>query len=76
MNINPKAIADTSIPIHDLVHGELKNLILEAEEKIDSVDSDFTQYYEGQLDAYAKVYKLIYDIIFAREDLDNTPNKW
>ena len=66
--INPKAIADTSIPIHDLVHGELKNLLVEAQEQIEvSLDK---QYYTGQVDAYAKVYKLIYDLIFLREDLD------
>ena len=68
MTINPKAIEDTSIPIHDLVHGELKNLLLEAQEQVE-VALDI-QYYTGQVDAYAKVYKLIYDLIFMREDLD------
>lgn len=68
MTINPKAIQDTSIPIHDLVHGELKSLMLEAEEYIEG--SEDKQYWEGKLDAYAKVYKLIYDLIFMREDLD------
>jgi hypothetical protein len=69
MNINPKAIADLSIPIHDLVHGELKSLILEAEEYAAEQDED-TRYWEGKVDAYANVYKLIYDLIFIREDLD------
>lgn len=68
--INPKAIEDTTIPIHDLVHGELKNLILEAETMAaESVDSAM-YYWNGKLDAYVNVYKLIYDLIFMREDLD------
>jgi hypothetical protein len=70
MNINPKAIADLSIPIHDLVHGELKSLILAAEEQVEASDESLAVYWNGRLDAYADVYKLIYDLIFIREDLD------
>jgi hypothetical protein len=68
--INPKAIEDTSIPIHDLVHGELKNLIMYAEDQIEASDEDLSNYWNGRLDGYADVYKLIYDLIFIREDLD------
>ena len=68
MTINPKAIADTSIPIHDLVHGELKNLILEAEGFLEVPGME--KYWQGNLDAYVNVYQLIYDLIFLREDLD------
>lgn len=70
MNINPKAISDMSIPIHDLVHGELKSLILAAEEQVEASDEDLANYWNGRLDAYAELYKLIYDLIFMREDLD------
>jgi hypothetical protein len=70
MNINPKAIADLSIPIHDLVHGELKSLILNAEQQLEASDEDNASYWSGKLDGYTKVYKLIYDLIFIREDLD------
>jgi hypothetical protein len=70
VNINPKAISDLSIPIHDLVHGELKNLMLAAEEYIESSDEDLAIYWSGRLDSYLDVYKLIYDLIFVREDLD------
>ena len=68
--INPKAIEDTSIPIHDLVHGELKNLILAAEEQVEASDESLAVYWNGRLDAYAELYKLIYDLIFMCEDLD------
>lgn len=68
--INPKAIEDTSIPIHDLVHGELKSLILHAEEQVEASDESLAVYWNGRLDGYADVYKLIYDLIFIREDLD------
>jgi hypothetical protein len=70
VNINPKAISDLSIPIHDLVHGELKNLMLYAEEQAAASDEDLANYWNGRLDGYADVYKLIYDLIFIREDLD------
>jgi hypothetical protein len=70
MMINPKAIQDTSIPIHDLVHGELKSLMLYAEEQIEASDTDLANYWNGRLDGYADLYKLIYDLIFIREDLD------
>ena len=68
--INPKAIADTTIPIHDLVHGELKNLLLETEEALETATFEDRVFLEGKMDAYVNVYSLIYKLIFAREDLD------
>ena len=60
----------------DIMHGELKNLMLiwekelekaqaiedESEEAMDSMER---KYWEGQLDALVELYKLTYDISFA-----------
>lgn len=62
----------------DILHGELKNLMLEAEtqylhwQKVeedsdygDAMDSMERKYYEGLLDGYATVYQLTYELAFA-----------
>ena len=62
----------------DILHGELKNLMLNAEteflhwQKIeedtdydDAMDSMERKYFEGMLDAYANVYELTYQLAFA-----------
>lgn len=79
-----------NIPIHiqrlidsgesgtDILHGELKNLMLNAEteylhwQKVeedtdydDAMDSMERKYWEGKLDAYANVYELTYQLAFA-----------
>jgi len=46
----------------DILHGELKNLMLEAEE---SWVKEGSKYHEGMLDAYATVYQLTYELAFA-----------
>jgi vacuolar-type H+-ATPase subunit C/Vma6 len=65
----------------DIIHGELKNLMLEAEKAYqeycaieeetdygDAMDSMERKYHEGQLDAYATVYQLTYELAFAISD--------
>ena len=62
----------------DIMHGELKNLMLAAEEEYlyyqkieedtdydDALDSMERKYWEGQLDALTTVYQLTYDLSFA-----------
>ena len=60
----------------DIIHGELKVLMLEAEQELtlaqeqedeteEAMDSMERKYWEGQLDALAHVYSLTYDISFA-----------
>ena len=55
-----KAIAK-ELPLHDIVHGEVLNEIIETQE----LESE---YYLGYQDALQKVYGFIYALIF--EDLD------
>jgi hypothetical protein len=62
----------------DIIHGELKNLMLKAEDHYDhwckieektgyddAMDSMERKYWEGQLDALTTVYQLTYDLSFA-----------
>jgi hypothetical protein len=65
----------------DILHGELKNLMLEAETELlhwqkveedtdygDAMDSMERKYAEGLLDAYSTVYQLTYELSFAIAD--------
>jgi len=54
----------------DILHGELKNLMYDTEQRLanaDGADSVYP-YLEGMLDAYVKVYQLTYDLAFAISD--------
>lgn len=61
----------------DILHGELKNLMYQIEQSLSEyTDHDNEQYdqtvdrlhLEGQLDAYATVYQLTYELAFAISD--------
>jgi hypothetical protein len=60
----------------DIMHGELKNLMLIAEQELtlaqeteeesgEAIDSMERKYWEGVLDTYGELYKLTYDLSFA-----------
>jgi hypothetical protein len=66
----------------DVIHGELKWLMLEAEEQLElaqeaenktgeAMDSMDRKYWEGQLDALSHVYQLTYALSFAISERDN-----
>jgi hypothetical protein len=65
----------------DILHGELKSLMLEAETEYleakqieeeddysDAMQSMERRYWEGMLDAYSTVYQLTYELAFAISD--------
>jgi len=63
----------------DILHGELKNLMLDAEQQLtlaqeeedrteEAMDSMERKYWEGMLDAYSHVYELTYQLTFAISD--------
>jgi hypothetical protein len=65
----------------DIIHGELKNLILLAERELEhaqavedateeAMDSMERTRAEGALDAYVHLYSLTYDISFAIADME------
>jgi len=63
----------------DILHGELKNLMLDAEQQLtlaqeeedrteEAMDSMERKYWEGMLDAYSHVYEITYQLAFAISD--------
>ena len=69
----------------DILHGELKNLMLSAEEQLtlaqeeedrteEAMDSMERKYWEGILDAYSTVYQLTYELAFAISDRHKLTN--
>jgi hypothetical protein len=53
----------------DILHGELKNLMLDTETRLSGInDGPAKDYLEGVLDAYVEVYQLTYDLSFAIAD--------
>ena len=63
----------------DILHGELKNLMYEAEQQLilaqeqedrteEAMDSMDRKYWEGQLDALTEVYTLTYNLSFAIDE--------
>jgi hypothetical protein len=70
---------DVGISGLDIIHGELKHMMLEAEEGLniaqaeedrtgEAMDSMDRKYWEGQLDALSIVYELTYKLSFAIGD--------
>ena len=81
LSLNPrvKKLVDNGVDSLDIMHGELKNLMLDAEQELEAaieeeerteeaMDSMERKYWEGQLDALSIVYALTYKLSFAREE--------
>jgi chemotaxis protein CheY-P-specific phosphatase CheC len=73
------------VPGLDIMHGELKNLMYEAEleleqaqrienESGEAINSMERTYAEGFLDALVHLYKLTYDLSFAEAERDKNAN--
>ena len=62
----------------DILHGELKNLMYEAEQELsnlsESQDQPAHRYVTGLLDAYATIYQLTYELAFAISDRHKLTN--
>ena len=76
LNERLQKLVNLGVPGIDIIHGELKILMLEAEQELtlaqeredeteEAMDSMERKYWEGQLDALAHVYSLAYHISFA-----------
>ena len=74
-------MVDIEIPALDILHGELKILLVEAEAQLeeasrteiendydDAMESMERKYWEGQCDALNNLYRLTYQLYFAIED--------
>ena len=69
-------LVDVGVSGLDIMHGELKILMLEAEAQLEeaqriedeteeAMDSMERKYWEGMLDAYSFLYRMTYDLSFA-----------
>jgi hypothetical protein len=80
-------MVDHNVSGLDIMHGELKNLMLMAEAQLeeaqrveeendysDAMESMERKYYEGMSDAYTHLYKLTYDLSFAIAGLKKDSN--
>ena len=80
-------MVDHNVSGLDIMHGELKNLMLMAEAQLeeaqrveeendysDAMESMERKYYEGMSDAYTHLYKLTYDLSFAIAGLRKDSN--
>jgi hypothetical protein len=61
----------------DILHGELKNLMYDTEQRLANADGadPAYPYLEGMLDAYVEVYKLTYELAFAIQDRVRLTNR-
>jgi hypothetical protein len=76
-------MVDENVSALDIIHGELKNLMYEAQLELeeaqrieeandydDAMESMERKYWEGQTDALAAVYQLTYQLSFAIAERD------
>ena len=63
-----KALEDVTIPLIDLMHGELKNLMLEWESK----EFEDKQWAEGYKDCLTDLYCLTYNLSIDRKRIEET----
>lgn len=81
MSLDPRIqkLVDLGSSGTDIMHGELKNLMYEAEQQLilaqeqedrteEAMDSMDRKYWEGQLDALTEVYALTYNLSFAIDE--------
>ena len=66
-----KSLEDTSIPLIDIMHGELKNLILEWESK----EFEDWQYAEGYMDCLTDLYAMTYNLSIDRKRIEEANAK-
>jgi hypothetical protein len=60
---------DMGVSGTDILHGELKNRMLEAETKLERCDQDDErEWLDGYMEALTDIYKLTYDLSFAIAD--------
>ena len=81
LSLSPRLqkLVDLGEPGTDILHGELKNLMYEAEQQLDLVkDGNYfeesQEWLEGYLDALGTVYQLTYELAFAISDRHKLTN--
>ena len=60
-----KALEDVSIPLIDLMHGYLKNEMLDVEQLLDGDNDD--RFLQGYMEALTNIYALTYNLSIDRK---------
>jgi hypothetical protein len=73
MNDRLQLAVDMRVSGLDIIHGDLKNRMLEAETKLERCDqADEREWLDGYMQALTDIYKLTYDLSFAIADKEKT----
>jgi hypothetical protein len=73
MNDRLQLAVDMRVSGLDIIHGDLKNRMLEAETKLERCDQDDErEWLDGYMQALTDIYKLTYDLSFAIADKEKT----
>ena len=68
-----KALENTEIPLIDLMHGHLKVVMVDCEEKLQRCDQDDErEWLEGYMEALTEMYCLTYNLSIDRKHIEET----
>ena len=68
-----KALENTEIPLIDLMHGHLKVVMVECEEKLQRCDQDDErEWLDGYMEALTEMYCLTYNLSIDRKQIEET----
>jgi len=67
-----KALEDVSIPLIDLMHGYLKNEMLDVEQLLDGDNDD--RFLQGYMEALTNIYALTYNLSIDRALIEKDQN--
>jgi hypothetical protein len=66
-----KALENTEIPLIDLMHGHLKVVMVDCEEKLQRCDQDDErEWLEGYMEALTEMYCLTYNLSIDRKNIE------
>ena len=65
---NIQRAIQSGIPLHDVIHGELNNLMVQWQDK--KFDINKQDWAEGYQDCLTDIYGLCYDVIFYQQDME------
>jgi len=68
-----KALENVEIPLIDLIHGHLKVVMVECEEKLERCDQDDErEWLDGYMQALTELYCLTYNLSIDRKNIEET----
>ena len=68
-----KALENVEIPLIDLIHGHLKVVMVDCEEKLERCDQDDErEWLDGYMQALTELYCLTYNLSIDRKNIEET----